>query len=29
VLAVGVRFAVDLVLRPEDMYSFRMLEGPQ
>ena len=29
VLAVGVRFAVDLVLTPEDIYSFRMLEGPQ
>ena len=29
VLAVGVRFAVDLVLTPEDLYSFRMLEGPQ
>ncbi len=29
VLAVGIRFAVDLVLRPEDLYSIRMLEGPQ
>ena len=29
VLAVGVRFAVDLVLTPEDLYSFRMLEGAQ
>jgi len=29
VLAVGIRFAVDLVLPPDDMYSIRMLEGPQ
>jgi hypothetical protein len=29
VLAVGVRFFVDLVLPPEDPYSIRMLEGPQ
>jgi uncharacterized protein len=29
VLAVGVRFFVDLVLPPEDAYSIRMLEGPQ
>jgi uncharacterized membrane protein YfcA len=29
VLAVGVRFFVDLVLKPEDLYSIRMLEGPQ
>src|SRR5215471_9478575 len=29
VLAVGVRFAVDLVLRPEDLYSIRLLDGAQ
>jgi uncharacterized membrane protein YfcA len=29
VLAVGIRFAVELVLRPEDLYSTRMMEGPQ
>jgi uncharacterized membrane protein YfcA len=29
VLAVGVRFAVDLVLAPEDLYSIRSLEGAQ
>jgi uncharacterized membrane protein YfcA len=29
VLAVGIRFAVDLVLPPDDVYSIRMLEGPQ
>ena len=29
VLAVGVRFFVDLVVPPEDPYSIRMLEGPQ
>jgi len=29
VLAVGVRFFVDLVVPPEDLYSIRMLEGPQ
>jgi len=29
VLAVGVRFFVDLVLPPEDLFSIRMLEGPQ
>jgi uncharacterized membrane protein YfcA len=29
VLAVGIRFAVELVLRPEDLYSIRMMEGPQ
>jgi len=29
VLAVGIRFAVDLIVRPEDLYSIRMLEGAQ
>jgi hypothetical protein len=29
ILAVGIRFAVELVLRPEDLYSIRMMEGPQ
>ena len=29
VLAVGVRFAVDLVLTPDDFYSIRQLEGTQ
>ncbi len=29
VLAVGVRFAVDLVLAPDDLYSIRLLEGTQ
>ena len=29
VLAVGVRFAVDLVLTPDDFYSIRQLEGAQ
>jgi uncharacterized membrane protein YfcA len=29
VLAVGIRFAVDLVVRPDDLYSIRMLEGQQ
>ncbi|HEY2134709.1 MAG TPA: sulfite exporter TauE/SafE family protein [Xanthobacteraceae bacterium] len=29
VLAVGVRFAVDLVLTPDDPYSIRVLEGSQ
>jgi uncharacterized protein len=29
VLAVGMRFAVDLVLPPDDPYSIRMLDGPQ
>ncbi len=29
VLAVGIRFAIDLVLPPEDPYSIRTLEGPQ
>ena len=29
VLAVGIRFAVDLVLPPADLYSIRTLEGPQ
>jgi len=28
VLAVGIRFAVDLVLPPEDPYSIRTLEAP-
>ncbi len=27
VLAVGIRFALDLVLQPADLYSLRMLEG--
>jgi uncharacterized membrane protein YfcA len=27
VLAVGLRFAFNLVLTPEDMYSLRPLEG--
>jgi uncharacterized membrane protein YfcA len=27
VLAVGLRFAFDLVVRPEDLYSIRALEG--
>ena len=29
VLAVGVRFFVDLVLPPDDLYAIRMLEGAQ
>jgi hypothetical protein len=29
VLAVGVRFAVDLVMTPDDFYSIRQLEGAQ
>jgi uncharacterized membrane protein YfcA len=29
VLAVGVRFAVDLVLTPDDLYSIRLLEDAQ
>jgi uncharacterized membrane protein YfcA len=29
VLAVGVRFAVDLVMTPDDFYSIRQLEGTQ
>jgi uncharacterized membrane protein YfcA len=29
VLAVGLRFAVDLVLTPDDLYSIRLLEGAQ
>jgi len=29
VLAVGVRFAVDLVLPPDDPYSIRLLDGAQ
>jgi uncharacterized membrane protein YfcA len=29
VLAVGLRFAFDLVLKPEDVYSIRALEGVQ
>jgi uncharacterized membrane protein YfcA len=29
VLAVGVRFAVDLVLTPDDRYSIRLLDGTQ
>jgi uncharacterized membrane protein YfcA len=29
VLAVGVRFAVDLILTPADAYSIRLLEGSQ
>src|SRR5262249_31940672 len=29
VLAVGMRFAVELVLKPDDLYSLRVLEGPQ
>jgi uncharacterized membrane protein YfcA len=29
VLAVGVRFAVDLVMTPDDLYSIRLLEGAQ
>jgi uncharacterized membrane protein YfcA len=28
VLAVGVRFAIDLVLPPADAYSIRLMEGP-
>jgi uncharacterized membrane protein YfcA len=28
VLAVGLRFAFELVLQPEDLYSIRYLEGP-
>jgi uncharacterized membrane protein YfcA len=27
VLAVGIRFALDLVLQPEDLYALRALEG--
>jgi len=27
VLSVGLRFAFDLVLRPEDVYSIRTIEG--
>jgi hypothetical protein len=26
VLAVGIRFAFDLVLRPENLYSIRLVE---
>jgi uncharacterized protein len=29
VLAVGLRFAVDLVMTPDDLYSIRLLEGAQ
>jgi hypothetical protein len=29
VLAVGVRFFVDLVLPPDDLYAIRLLEGAQ
>ena len=29
VLAVGLRFAVDLVMTPDDFYSIRLLEGAQ
>jgi uncharacterized membrane protein YfcA len=29
VLAVGLRFAVDLVMTPDDLYSIRQLEGAQ
>jgi hypothetical protein len=29
VLAVGLRFAFDLILKPEDLFSIRPLEGVQ